>query len=610
MSHTRLYLNRWRNKSALAFLLLVSTGFAAQEEVETPIIVEDACTPSEKWVLGTLAEDLPIDTQAEFKKFLAGQRQPFAAFAEIVALRSSPSAARVPAFINYWLGRTLFAVGLYSEAGVYFDQLVSIHPKQDGLSIQMAAMACLQRVHELAPQVEYSKKAIANIPAFYEPWLVPKHDLPVLWEATVHFALSALKENKIDVVDDALVLLEGAGPYEWFVQGLLAVERHEMDVAATVLEQLLSNPKLPPSLGKMRNELLLLLASAQYDREDYRGAASHLELVNKKSNNLIQAQALLSSAQFMNDNFVTSIGTATRLKSDAFRSTFAPEAFTTISMGLIEFCRYAEAQSNLDDFRAEYESSYRWLQQQMNNKEGSAQTLYPLAIAVLEGKQTAVPARVASEWLRSPLFISHQTAINSVFASARAVDQLAVGVSAAYKKATEELTEAEASLRETVSQTETHPETKGENALKEAMLRGEAVHAKARFDRLKPAEPLWQAFLSQKRANVAQETTKLGIAIEVHLRKITQRMLTQLDRVVANNEAVEAELLNSASQDMIVQSSGSAASTSRRPSSLRRLATEEARSAEIWEDELGVSEVTVQNNCPKKKSPSGEKIHD
>jgi hypothetical protein len=119
-------------------------------------------------------------------------------------------------------------------------------------------------------------------------------------------------------------------------------------------------------------------------------------------------------------NYAKTIGTSISLQSGGLRTVFAPEADMTAAMAFNELCLYPESLEMLTTFRKSYERSFFWLREHTKKKD-STEALYPAALAYLNGRETAVPERVTSEWIRSPIFLSNQQAINSSFAQEKVV---------------------------------------------------------------------------------------------------------------------------------------------------------------------------------------------
>src|SRR5262249_10091304 len=114
------------------------------------------------------------------------------------------------------------------------------------------------------------------------------------------------------------------------------------------------------------------------------------------------------------------------LQSGGLRTTFAPEALMDAAMALNELCLFPESLQMIQTFRKSYERSYHWLKDHVGkNAPKRSEHLYPLALGYLKGdNKKEVPERVASEWIRSPIFQARQQSINVSFSQAKAVPGL------------------------------------------------------------------------------------------------------------------------------------------------------------------------------------------
>lgn len=81
-------------------------------------------------------------------------------------------------------------------------------------------------------------------------------------------------------------------------------------------------------------------------------------------------------------------------------------------MAFNEVCLYPDSLKTVQKFSKFYEKSYTWLK---NFKPASDKKtdLYEKAVGFLKNSND-VPTKIASEWIKSPLFISRQIEINSL----------------------------------------------------------------------------------------------------------------------------------------------------------------------------------------------------
>ena len=564
------------------------------------------CTAQESWIFsGDQLDSIPKHSREEFQKLLTGERTPFSAFADVTGSTSFLTSAEARMFSYYWLGRALFEAKLYSEANKTFDALISIPPDHKGLPFQKAAFACIDNIHEKAPHLSYSEAALENLIQFYDPLLISVKDLDLLSRAAVQFIFQQIKTGNAKRVNKALLLIEETGQLESLVRSLWAVKQEDMGTAIYNLEKLLKKENLTPAIERRRNELTVLLARAYYDSEEYDKSIQQLENVDKSSNELVDALARLASAHLMSGNPTKAIGSAVVLNSGDFRKTFAPEALMTMAMGLTEYCRYPEAISALNDFKRQYVKPYQWLKERKENGGANNEALYPIIISYLKDQKSTVPSRVVTEWIRSPTFIAQQKGINSVYESLREIPTLKSTIGESIEIGNKELNDLNEDLADLLDDAdEAVVAGKPTQVILDARLAIE--NAQSRLKRLKEAQSNWIRLLNSFQKNSENEKIASIEKIEERLSKITKRMFTQLTRVIANNELIEAEILTGVSKDIIMRNASpwsqkSKETRQREVTSHKgykwRAWGEAFKGIEVWDDELGSMEANLQNKC-------------
>lgn len=569
--------------------------------------VSSPCTSSETWQFDHVTTDtIPESSLGEFVKFLSGKRIPFIAFSEAVHVMQTLKSVQGQAFAYYWVGRTLFGAKLYSEAAKWFSYLMAVPPAGNQIPFQLAGIACLERIHDRAPHISYSKEALENLEEFFSPMMVSDRALSFLTEASVRMVLKLINEGDTEAADKALMLLDENGPYAHFVRGLLAVRADDTDGTIFHLNRLMSAKHLPPSIRKHLNELRILLAAAYYDTEDYEKSIRQLELVDKSSNDLVHALARISSTYLMAGNLEKAIGTGLLLNSGAFQKTFAPEALTVMAAAMNDLCRYPDSLYFVDILKKEYARPYEWLRSRVRHADNTA--LYSRAVAFLKGRDTDVPQRVASEWVRSPVFIAQQQGINSIFESVRSIPSLREQVAVAIEKAQRERNSLKERVNATLSELNEPASATRSSSPEVTKLTRAIDDISARIDRLEGGRLQWQRTLQRYWETAPKEATRAVATIERHLRALNERMFRQLTRVSENIDVIEAELMTGASQEIITshaQRARQEASGKRDLSGTGKPIQYDWRlrgalsGIEVWDDELGSLEANVQSKCTR-----------
>ena len=407
-------------------------------------------------------------------------------------------------------------------------------------------------------------------------------------------------------------VLHGAGPYEDFAVALRASHDNDHNTAVTAMDRFLSAPSLPPALRRFTNTAHLLMARNLYSLQQFDRAAMHLRQVTKSSNELSAALEELSWTQLMNDRLSDSIGTAMTLQAGGLRHTFAPEAPMVMAMALNELCQYPESVRAINMFRKNYEKPYEWLQTGLTS---SGNNLYPLAVKfVRKSPGFTVPDRVASEWVRSPLFLSSQDELNLLFdekesttalgkSGAKEQTKLAEGLVLKSKDLPKRLHDAKAKMREG----DHLPSLLMADML---VLKEMIIH----YRRLQQGAPVWHTILANYKKTAPGIETKLLSTVNADLKARSQRMLAQLEEIAENIQLIEVEIYNGASQDIIWKNAHpdyqkvaeKLTSQERHEQAAktwdwgRTPANMDEDGAEVWEDELGSFSANLYDNCESK----------
>lgn len=615
----------WGTELALAAVIALGSfpGEAAEKKAEASAEapaqtrVTGPCTDSEKWEFSeALQRVVPEASRNEFNASLEKKEHPVRGFAEAQSLAKSKSPL-AGAFADYWTGRALFTAGLFGPAIFRLNTLVERPPTPAIAPIQIAAMACLEIIHDTYTVSVFFDRTLLNLPAYFKPGVATPETMPVVWESGIHLLMRRLKNNASqETVEKVVRLLKGSGPYEDYARALWAAKRERPEEALESLVRLADAETLPPSIQTRQNEVRLLLARVLYEQHRYADSVKYLDAVDKRANELVPALQMASWVELARENYAKAIGASIGLQSGGLRGTFAPEALMVAAISLNELCQFPESLRTIATFKKNYESAYMWLRAHADVAEKKKERLYPLAVAFLKEEKAEVPERVASEWIRSPIFLVHQQAINVSFAMAKSIPgliqeaQTFATTKAAETRALKEKTDqAIEASRSSVRPPERYP----------ASLRpdvGSVAVAEARQRRLEDAIPRWTKILVGYRELSLKRRDQLMARIEALIRALNDRMLRQLDGVLENNDLIEAEIWNGASQDIVWQNANPEFATLVKTGKLKsdRPPAGSARDIydwgasrsrdgkeEIWEDELGAMKANLEDNCANKE---------
>jgi hypothetical protein len=588
---------------AAAFSVAVSLSASAAEVSASH--GSDACTSSERWSFsGAIFESKRDDFMAS----VHGRVAPVRGFSEALAMRRFAQTAEAKTLGEYWISRALYDARLAHIAFGGFVNIASRPVQPSTAGIQISAIECLLQIENRYPSIELPAGVVARITELKAQASTPQMR-DVIYQAASSALRAQLPKRGASNVGELMTVLRGAGPYEDFATGLRASHDNDHNGAVVAMDRFLTAPALPPSLKRYINTAHILMARNLYSLRQFDRAAIHLKLITKASNELANALEELAWAQLMSDHLSDAIGTSMTLQAGGLRHTYAPEAPMVMAMALNELCQYPESVRAIHVFRKNYEKAYEWLQ------KGISGNLYSLAIKyVRKTPNLPVPDRVASEWVRSPLFISSQEELNLLFdekestlalgkSGAKEQSKLAEALVIKSKSLPKRLREAKAKMQE------------GDHlpsllladmlALKEMILH---------YRRLQQGAPVWHTILANYRKTAPATETKLMAGINADLKSRSQRMLAQLEEIAENIQLIEVEIYNGASQDIIWKNAhpdyvkvAQKLKDDRRESVAaktwdwgRTPANMDEDGAEVWEDELGSFSANLFDNCESK----------
>ena len=504
------------------------------------------CGSSESWRVGPA---IPARAASGLEYTIAGDLSLSDAFAQSESLARQP-APEARALARYWQGRAYYSAGLVSLAHAKFSELAAQAPLGDTAPVQAAALACLAHIEREQPGLSPRASATATLQPI-AAYALSANERAWVAEYAFNAVRDGLAQGRPESqLRGALALTEASPAHAAYARGLLAARAGNHSQTMMAMDAFTKARAIPPSLSDEVSHAHLLAARAAYALGQYENAAAHYRKVKSSSNEFAQAMTELSWSYLLAERYPETIGATTNLDVGLLKTTFQPEAPMVAAMALNEICQYPGSLSAVQKFQRDYQSSYFWLK---SWKSKARQPLYPLAVAAIQGKTQNVPARVATEWLRSSRFIAEQGRIASLFR------------------------EEEIARRNANS---------GSAQLKMELSR----------------------FVSDAGASRRDATAR----INSELASRTGAMLAKLDEVAENSKLIQVEIYNGASHDMIWQHANSDFSektsdwkAESKHDSAGRVwnwgrVRKSGKRTEIWEDELGSLQANLNDNCSNK----------
>jgi len=572
----------------------------------------DACGAGESW---TFSPALEAEWSDAFNRFLKGSRSPVIAFSEGLALRRFGSTEEAKFFGEYWVSRALNEAKLAHVAWNGFSAMVARTVSAEQLGIQLAALSCLLEIQARTPAMAFTGGVALRLPELAQGLgalsgknlTEAKRILQQAASARIRELVSEEKPSQ-KVGEALLSILKDAGADEFLSKGLWAARRAEHRNTISWLRKFL---EAPPSkhLERYRDQARILLGRAHFSTGEFEASLNILKTVTRNSNELAHSLSDLAWAQLLEGRHSEAIGTAVALRAGGLRNTFTPETPMVMSMAMNEICQYPQSVLAIQSFQKKYEVPHRWLSAWI----AKPTPLYPHATRFLRKSPDAPPMAVASDWVRSPLFIAFQDEINLLFDEKDSARSLGRSGSEEQKKLTGQIIQFVRELKPKLKLAKM--QQKEGQSLPARILNDLAFlkHEMLRLRRLRQAAPIWQMILSNHLKLAPLREARLVAGINEDLNRRTRMMYYQLEEIAENLQLVEVEIYNGASQDIIWQNAHP---------DYKKVAqgfTEEKRSAqkvwdwgrvvassgdseagEIWEDELGSFKAAVFDNCSSK----------
>jgi tetratricopeptide (TPR) repeat protein len=516
-----------------------------------------SCTNKESWIYGP---GVGKATRTKLKGPPSGRNAAVDTFIAGYAVKLAATTPEVAALGEYYMYRSYFELGLIHFADRGFSAMLNVAPNPTTIGIKLAALSCLNEIHRKYPSLGI---------AYNTGWSLGQMDLRALTpyqRNTVWQAMATVAGRKIFIsgrnaqLQYELPLLQGSGAYEAFVRSSQAMMLEQDTAIIGETERFLKFRNLPEYLRAQTDGAHLNLARAYYQQRMYDKSVAEFKKVKSESNFFSRSLNDVSWSHLMLKNYSAAAGSSYNLMVGNLRKTFAPEAPVVIGMALFENCHNKEAQETLTLFKRTYDKTYHWLYDWYHQSRTTVVPLYPLVVKYLQGDK-GVPDPLASEWVRSPVFIALQQELNLSFDEKHLADEL---VSAADK----------------VSKTETQ--------------------------KLKTTFKGIVAEFVKKLPN-----TQTGLVEKINKELATRNnvMIAGLVEAFETAQLIEVEIYNQAGEDMVRKVPRSSATKEvakakehSGPPSLDwgSISAGGDEETETWDDELGAIKTDVSNICKKK----------
>lgn len=460
-------------------------------------------------------------------------------------------------------------------------------------------------VQSLADRVE--SLAISDMKEL-EP-LVNKHEIDITQNPAYNFyrAKYYLEEGNLGQVEDALVLIPENSKFfkeSLLISSLYNYRRGKIDEAVYNLEKLI---KITDKEDSLRPIAALTLGRFQFQKGNYKEAFDAYLLVDKSNSLWLQAMVEQAWAQILMNDYEGAAGNMFALHTDFFKHAFAPDSYVVRSVAYLNLCQFGDSAQALDNLKRKY-YPYRSKIEDYKKSKKETKNYYETVRTWLKNSDLkevdGLPRSVIAELARSPAFMKIQTGINNSEDEMEKFNEANLKIIQREK----ELIKLQSMAKEEIAK------------LKEIMKNPNAVAADIKVSIQQQERKLnayhmqynmtnkARSFIKEVReksiSRLDKEKVDLRQKAAVALKAKFDSLVSDMDKVLEQNEVLSYELYSGAGEHMRYQASGGEidTATQRKPAGDKNVQWK--FKGEIWEDEVGHFRSSLKNICPKEDSPT------
>lgn len=541
---------------------LGSVLFVTSVRADEPTRIFDACGKDERI---RFSESFPEEPRVIASDALSSKVGP-EIFRAGFLLAQSKTSWEVRELGDFLKVRAYFGGGLVHLAYDRFMEML-VAPLQPGVSIvgRHGALQCVIKIQQDYPTLGFGPAAIPNLITWMKRADIDnmgREDFGRALVVRMKEVVNTWDEREANNIIAALGTIKG---YALYGQALAAQRNGHYAKVLALWERLIEGGELPSAFDRDRDTLLILYARDLYEAKKYDKAADILRMVPRDSNYLAQALSDLSWSLLQANKRKEAIGAAFNIQKSLLTRVYAPEAPLVASIALHEMCQYSRALKNAVFFKKKYYPVLIWY-----NKlsPGQKEKPYQLLTTALR-KKGGVPNLVLLEWLRSPEYRAYQLEANLLFDEKKT----------AY------------------------------------LIYSQRVNAEKGAQWVKD----WKTPLPRFYNDVAVRQKKVAKNMNTVLTSLTNRIAKQVAKMAENVQLLEVEIFDHAGEDMVwrnVNPEYQAWLDLQEPEARAKdlywewgsMPTDPKVISEIWEDELGWTVGSVQDECKNKEHYKEEKF--
>lgn len=559
-----------------------------------------ACTSRES--LRTGKDEKVTRWMTYYQSFAKKNVTPIMGFSDALYLRKIGMLLKDEAierdFSEFWVGRVFFQLGIDPLAHQIFR---SVYENSPHLVMKTAAFRCMGEIQKRSPDWKVPKDISDLLSAkLTDAHYVDLADAFFLWGIGDPQAAGSIAK-KLPELQRTYLLAFAASLKKKYLEA-----SQQLAIFTKYFETIKAEISEKHFMHKYLDSAYLLAGRAYYSLGRYTDSVKAFQSVNKTSNLQIDALSDLSWAYLQADKADDAIGIAIQLRSGALRNAFAPEPLMVAAIALNEVCNYPDSTYFINGFFKDYEPVFKWLKSKSSTLDHYAEVLKALK------KQSTVPNKITTEWMRNKEFLTRQLQINDL-----------IGHSKKFQSAQAQAFAEQAKITDSYildSQKFILDLKKASLALKpgqELDPKFGLAHLKLKRDLRRLTQyyrssKMWKKLTEGYSRKIPSFKTALIQQIQTGLSEQSSLMLRKLADIKENTYMIEVEIYNGASQDLVFKNAHPNFKADEIDLDKEKAAASEVYSwgrfnkgdlegEEVWEDELGALKADTSDQCQKKE---------
>ncbi|WP_413581130.1 tetratricopeptide repeat protein [Bdellovibrio sp. HCB288] len=411
--------------------------------------------------------------------------------------------------------------------------------------------------------------------------------------------------GNLGMMEDALMHIDEKSPKypeALLLSGLFNYRQNKVDEATVNLEALLKATD-GDKKSQIRNVGAITMARIQFQKSMYKEAFQSYLKVDRSSPLWLQAMTESAWTQILSEDYEGAAGNMFSLHTDFFKNAFNPESFVVRTVGYLNLCQYGDGVQVLEEMRGKY-GPWKGKLEAYNKAHKKSTDYYETVKNWAKNSDLkevdGLPRAFIVELARHPGFMSIQKQINNYEDEITKFNKISFTL---IKMEKEFLTKkAEASKDVATAKSKGRDTASAEKKL---------LSYQIQYHIANKARTSIKNLRTQGIARIDKEKDGLRTDAGKSLQGNFKNMVTNLNRVLDQNDVLQYELYSGAGEHIRYQMAGGEVTDKERPE--LKVAKEKSLNwkfkGEIWEDEVGHYRSSLKNVCAQDNSVAGMNEH-